>query len=99
MCQAASLQPNNSEFKQWKIDTETSIKNIFGKESEQLQAFKGITYKYRQKYLKTVPNTNFATNIYGSDPFSYSQQRATRIVDDLESGLERKCTNITTIAN
>ena len=29
-----NLQSNNSEFKQWKIDTETSIKNIFGKESE-----------------------------------------------------------------
>ena len=83
-----NLKSNDSEFKQWKIDTETAIKNIFGKEAEQLQSFKGISYKYRQQYLKTVPNRNFATDIYGSNSFSYRQQRATKIVDDLESGLE-----------
>jgi len=33
------LKSNDSEFKQWKIDTETAIKNIFGKQAEQLQSF------------------------------------------------------------
>ncbi|MGB5636039.1 MAG: hypothetical protein WBM44_09085 [Waterburya sp.] len=56
--------------------------------TKKLQSFKGISYKCRQQYLETVPNKNWATDIYGSNSFSYRQQRVTKIVNDLKSGLE-----------
>ncbi|MEM7757430.1 MAG: hypothetical protein AAF298_04770 [Cyanobacteria bacterium P01_A01_bin.40] len=83
-----NLKSNDSEFKQWKLDTETAIKNIFGKESEQLQSFKAITYKYRERYIKKIPNNNFTTDIYGYSSSPYRETTATRTVEDLESGLE-----------
>ena len=49
---ANNLLSNNSEFKQWKKDTDTAIRHTFLKNSEHLEGFRKITYKTRERYTK-----------------------------------------------